>query len=167
MALSLSVMLLLIGVPRQPNFSSVVVKCFFIFLDMLFSFLICASSFSRISGSFICLTSSSLWRLSMRRTARSIFCCFFVKSACVPDQSLEALDGSLQPSMANISSPINPALPHTINTSRNKGCMTSLMLVMKLAMVVKCGWLSADKAIKIMFSLHRRSILRLEEKPRA
>jgi hypothetical protein len=35
--------------------------------------------------------------------------CFFLRSALVPLHSLAALEGSLQPSMANSSLPINPS----------------------------------------------------------
>jgi hypothetical protein len=34
---------------------------------------------------------------------------FFLSSLCVPPQLLEALECNLQPSMANISLPINPS----------------------------------------------------------
>ena len=76
----------------------------------------------------------------------SIFSIFLPNSALVPLHSLEAFEGSLTPSTANISRPINPSSSQTSSTSRNTETIGSPSRAMKAAMVVKCGRLSADSA---------------------
>jgi hypothetical protein len=79
---------------------------------------------------------------------------------------LLALLGSFTPSTANISFPINPASSHTSKTSRKIVVISRSSVAMKCAIVVKCGWLSAEIAMNSTFSRHNRSICRLEVIPR-
>src|SRR5262249_50748490 len=137
-ALSLSVKLLLRGLPLFPIFSWFSLSQPFSFLTLARSVSICLCSRST-KESLSALESVSLCLSTKYRTTCSIFCCFFFNSPRVPLHSLEALDPSLHPSTANISLPINPILLQIKSTSRNNSMIASLLQEMKSAIVVKCG----------------------------
>jgi len=56
--------------------------------------------------------------------------------AFIPLHSFEAFEGSLQPSMANISLPIKPISSQMNKTFRNSGVISLSMLEIKSAMAV-------------------------------
>ena len=76
-----------------------------------------------------------------------------------------ALDGSLHPSTANISLPIRPIWSQIRRTSRKSLTVSRSWEEMKSDIVVKCGRVSAERAIKMTFSLQQSAILRLEVIP--
>jgi hypothetical protein len=79
---------------------------------------------------------------------------------------LEAFEGNLQPSMANMFLPISPCLLQTISTSRNTASTSVPSVVTKCAKVVKCGCWSQANAMNTTFSSHARAIVREEVMPR-
>ena len=95
-----------------------------------------------------------------------------MKSARVPLRCLLALEGSLTPSMANISRPIRPCASHTSSTCLKTWPIRSPRPLMKAAMrvVVKWGQLSPLRAMKMTWSPYfqqaKRSMPRLEITPR-
>ncbi|MFC1814291.1 transposase [Thermodesulfobacteriota bacterium] len=84
----------------------------------------------------------------------------------VPLHSLEAFDGILHPSMANMSLPMSFILSQIKRTSLKSPNTSFSIAETKSAMVVKCGRVSADNAMKMIFSWQQRAILRLETIPR-
>ena len=79
--------------------------------------------------------------------------------------ALEALLGSLTPLMANISRPINPWRSQMNSTWLNTWAMSFTSMLMKWEMVVKCGQVSQDSAMKAMRSRQARSMARLLTMP--
>jgi hypothetical protein len=88
--------------------------------------------------------SFSRWRASMARAAASILSAWRWKSARVPLRLLLALEGSLTPSMANISRPMSPMRSQMSRISLNSGPISPSRVLTKAAKVVKCGALSPD-----------------------
>ncbi len=96
---------------------------------------------------------------------RWIFSCFCSSSTSFPECSLEASEGILQPSMAISSLPSNPCSSQTSSTCSNTDSMASGKLLTKLAMLVKWGAVSQDKALNIILCSHCHWISRLEVIP--
>jgi len=164
-ALSLSVMLLLTGFPVLPGLSSFSFShCFIFFTLFLIVSTYCSSCCT--SSLFASVTSISRCLLMIFLTTFSIFSFFFFNSAFVPLHSFDALLGILHPSTANISFPIKSISSQTISTCINNRMISSLAVEIKSAIVVKCGWVSADNAMNITFSLQHRAIFLLEVIPR-
>ena len=136
LALSLSVILLFLGLPLLPGLSSLSSIHWLIFLILSRMVLMYLFSFSMTSKSF---SSTSVLRcfFKIRRIARSIFCFFLKNSALVPLHSFDALEGILQPSMANMSLPIKSNSLQIKSTSRNSPSTSCSMDETKLAIVVK------------------------------
>jgi len=68
--------------------------------------------------------------------------------------------------LALILFPISPGLAQTGRTSRKSLAISLSMAETNSAMVVKCGFVSRLRAMKMMFSAQARAILRLEAIPR-
>ena len=157
-------MLLLIGFPVLPGLSSLSLSHSFIF----FTFFLMVSTYCASCSTtslFVSVISTSLCRLMICLTAFSIFSFLFCNSSFVPLHSLEALEDILHPSTANISFPIKFISSQTINTSKKSLMLSSFSVEIKSAIVVKCGWVSADNAMNIIFSLQHCAIFLLEVIP--
>ena len=79
----------------------------------------------------------------------------------MPLRRLEALLGSLTPSMANISRPISPSRSQIATTAANTRAIASPAVLTKSAIVVKWGGWSPQRAMKVTCSWQARSIPRL------
>ena len=90
------------------------------------------------------LSSVSLWRVMICRMIFSIFFFFLARSSLVPLHSLEALEESLTPSMANSSLPMRFISSQTRSTSRKSVMISLSRVAMKSAMVVKWGGVAGE-----------------------
>ena len=129
---SLSVTLLLISLPCLPIFGRLSFNHLSIRSAFCRSLSVCLL-FSHPRGGLIPGSSSSSFRSTATCSSTndftffSIRSFFLVRSLMVPLQSLEALEGSLQPSNANNVPPISPSSSHTYNTPLNMGLISSFI----------------------------------------
>ena len=79
----------------------------------------------------------------------------------MPLRCFDALLGSFTPSMANIVRLINPCRSHTANTAAQTAAIAVSVVLMKWAIVVKCGRVSPHSAMNVTCSSHARAIARL------
>lgn len=87
------------------------------------------------------------------------------KSARVPLRCCDALLGRFTPSMANISRPIKPWASQRATTAANTRAISSPNVLTKCAIVVQCGLVSPQRAMKVTCSRQTRSMLRLLTMP--
>src|SRR5208337_2288473 len=138
---SLSVTLLLISLPCRPIFGPFSCNHLSMHSAFLRSLSICLS-LSAPPDDLLPVSSSPSPRSTSTCSSTncftffSIFPFFHLKSFTVPLHSLEAFDGSLQPSSAKNVPPRRPSSSQTINTSLNMGLISSFIDDTKAAIVL-------------------------------
>ncbi len=164
------------------SLSVTLLKSSFLLTPILASF--CLSHFSMRSACFLSLSiccsrlgevgklsssslSASIWSFNNRLSFCLILRCFFFKSATVPLDAFDALDGSFSPSKAKKVPPKRPSCSQTNKISQYKGSIWSCIDDTKAAMVLWSGRWLPESAIKVTFSQQARSISRDDISPRA